>query len=171
MFHQRLDRVLPFALVLLLAACRATSFSGTGPANQGSASEEVMATSTAPTQSYPELGPADVERLGMELAPADPEGVIPMDTALSVAETLNDFSAGRVTPEAFLATVVDARSSGQGDVLAARRVWVVRYAGLGLVVPGPSVLAPATPRDHVADYAYILLDASTGDFLVSVLSE
>lgn len=119
----------------------------------------------------PTLGTADVQRLDMGFDPADSAGTITDEVALAAGESIHDFSSVSGPPTAFRATVVDAGGRGQGWALAGRRVWVIRYSGADLEIPGPSVPAPATARSHTARYAYVFLDAVSGQLLLTTLSD
>ncbi len=159
------------AVALSTVACNRAGVEGVpAPGSEGLPVRSAIINPSADPPA-PTLGTADVQRLDMEFGPADPAGTIAEEVALAAGESINDFSNASGPPTAFLATVVDAGGGGQGSALAGRRVWVIRYSGVDLEIPGPSVPAPATARSHTARYAYVFLDAVSGQFLLTTLSE
>lgn len=145
---------LGFAALALLAACAEPTV-GMGDAG--------TSTTQAP-EPIPVSLPADAVEAGLSAVQLSPDEVavaIFRDRALEIANAeIPGAGDTGVEIEAYLVRLTDP-SSGIAD----RAVWLIRYSGLSLPVFGPPLPDGADPG--TMGYAYVYIDAITGEFLLT----
>lgn len=107
--------------------------------------------------------PPDIDRLGLMLAPVAGTVLIGQEPAVSaawdVAANLKDQS-----PEvnAYLVSATDPAWVNPGE-FTARPIWIVRFSGLALEFPGAPNAEGSPGSVNVAHFAYVYIDAVTGE--------
>jgi hypothetical protein len=121
------------------------------------------------------LPDAEVRRIGISasLVPLS-EVPVSLDAALSVAEReAGGFAEAAAETTAHLLRVTDpARPADVAEPIVDRVLWIVRYAGIQNTRSDASTPPGAPPPSvRVLDHAYVYIDATTGAYLSTVLTE
>ena len=106
--------------------------------------------------------PSDVQRLGLTLKDASGESAS-VDAAEAASKLDNTLVKRSEDVTAFLVRATDSTWVDNETPLNDRLIWLVRYAGLSLTIPGPADADGRPTTGHVAHYAYSLVDAKTGE--------
>lgn len=107
--------------------------------------------------------PPDVTSL-LKVAPAPTSGYISRATAMEVAARESVWlGEGRV--DAYLVFLTDPDTLRSDEPIRDRAVWLVRYSGLTIGVAGPPGPDGAAGPSFILKYAYVYVDATTGDWI------
>jgi hypothetical protein len=111
--------------------------------------------------------PADLEALGLGIPDTSSEGKISMDDAVAVAlrEHGQQFAGGKI--DAYLVRLTDPATAGGDLEITDRDVWIVRFSGLDIQVSGPDTPDRIPVDGGTIEYAYVYVDAVTGEWLLT----
>jgi hypothetical protein len=83
-----------------------------------------------------------------------------MSAALAAGYNLPD-------PEPFLVVLTDTNTATTDRPVLGRLVWLIRYANLSIVGPVPVAENGAAPTIEPFHFAYLVIDAHTGELLIA----
>lgn len=108
--------------------------------------------------------PADVERLGLSLRSI---ASAPIDEAAAIQRGIDTFGGqpgDGSSVDAYLVAATDPRSLTLGPrAISDGAIWIVRLSGLDLYFPGPPAEDGSVSVGHTAHFAYVLVDAVSGE--------
>ncbi len=110
--------------------------------------------------------PPDVLSLGLTLKPADPSGMITKTEALRAADVSRISSPG-INVQAYLVNMTDPSTLTTSVPIMNRNVWLVRYSNFEVTFPGPFTASGSGSVGHVAHFAHVYVDATTGEFILT----
>jgi hypothetical protein len=150
---------LRFAMPLLVAAAVTFPAIAKGLESRG----------TDTSGSAPQLPLTDVTRLSdIVTFGVPPAGGIPAAQALTAAAQEYAFDETTAAISPFLETASVPGTFGTILEIRERPVWIVRCSGLA--IPQPGVVTPngSSTHDRILHTAFVFIDASTGEFLMTV---
>ncbi len=109
--------------------------------------------------------PRDVQDLGMDLRAADSSDAVLEVEAVEAAQAMHDFGSQPVRVDAYLVTATDPATLEGGSPIKDQPVWLVRFSDIEVFFPGPLPEEGAEEGGHTARFAYVLVDARSGDYL------
>lgn len=109
--------------------------------------------------------PEDTARLGLVFAKStDAPATSPGYALARAAEVIGRSDAESTAVEAYYVIATDPASTGLGgNAIIDRPMWLVRYSSLEIHFPGPVNEDGTVHPGHIARFAYVLIDAKTGD--------
>lgn len=111
---------------------------------------------------------AELTKAGLIAEAAEPAGYISADAATRRAlEGFPNLDRTSVDRDVYLLRVTHEHSAATGTGLVDRPVWLIWFSGLSIQFGGPSAAPGETSYGHVAHFAYVLVDASSGELLES----
>ena len=144
-----------FHAVLIVGAVAAVAVLGSGGSPGGGKSDPAAAM------------PPDVARLGLIVEPYDSPRVARADAIARAKEVVGEQASvlgGEINAYVGLAT--DPASARLGPrAITDRPIWLIRFSGFELTFPGPMSEDGVPAAGHTARFAYVLVDASTGEAL------
>jgi len=112
--------------------------------------------------------PSDIAKeLGISGTPSD-EMVVSRETATEVALAAIGDAAKTATITAYKAKVTDPKSLRTAVALDGRAVWLIVFDGLHVVWPAPAAETVDESQDHVTTRAFVFVDGSTGEHLLTM---
>lgn len=118
------------------------------------------------------LSDDEAENLAVVLTSTDESGYLSRGEAISVARREYPFVGHQPEIDAFLYRVTDLQTrDADGGEIVNHPMWIVRFSGFEEVTGGP-IRADGLPSEgRVLRFAYVFIDAASGDWLYTTWKE
>ena len=111
--------------------------------------------------------PEDIGAAGLETGPIDIDNAIPRSRAIEIADGEYGDRYQQAEATAYLVELTISDRGEADPLIRNRPVWLIRYSGLDIPVAGPVVPEPVPAEAATVDHAYVILDARSGDWLLT----
>lgn len=163
-------------------AARSTSSEPTSasPAVSTSAPSAVQDQATGPAEPTADSSPSsatglsdhEAENLAVVLTPSDQNGYVSADEALTVARREYPFVGQTPRVDAFLYRVTDTQTRAtDGSAIVDQPMWIVRFSGIEEPTGGPIRDDGSPSEGRILRFAYVFIDARTGEWLYTTWKE